>query len=143
MMLVTTSRKPGQLTRAVARALAKAFGAEYLNRGKAGMDSVLGHAETLGISHVLFVWEKNGNPARLVAFDGDWIEPEIQVQGVVFPRKSFRGQGGKITVEDDAGQVFKELFKPEPGPNKILLSGSKLSLFNSGELLLELRFKEE
>ncbi|MBI4360370.1 hypothetical protein HY572_01205 [Candidatus Micrarchaeota archaeon] len=143
MMLVTTSRKPGQLTRSVARTLAKAFGAEYLNRGKAGMDSVLGHAETLGISHVLFVWEKNGNPARLVAFDGDWIEPEIKIQGIVFPRKSFRGQGGQITVEDDFGQAFQRVFKPEPGPNQILLSRFKLSLINNGELLLELRFKED
>ncbi len=68
-MLITTSRKPGQLTRAIARTLANGMGAEFLNRGKSGVDSVFAEAEKLGVSKVLFVWERNGNPSRLVAFD--------------------------------------------------------------------------
>lgn len=143
MMLVTTSRKPGQLTRAVARTLAKGFGAEYLNRGKAGMDAVLGHAEKLGISHVLFVWEKHGNPAKLLAYNGDWIQPELTIQGVVFPRKSFRGQGGTLSVGDAAGKASSKLFQAASGANQIFLSGSKLTLLSNSELLLELRFKED
>jgi|GEM_PF-6237237 len=69
MMLITTSRKPGQLTRSVARSLADALGAGYLNRGKAGVQSVLGEADEMGADKVLFVWERHGNPSRLVAFD--------------------------------------------------------------------------
>ncbi|MBI5225680.1 hypothetical protein HY994_00385 [Candidatus Micrarchaeota archaeon] len=69
MMLITTSRKPGQLTRAVARTIASALGAEYLNRGKGGLASVLVEAEKVNASKILFVWERYGNPSRLVGFD--------------------------------------------------------------------------
>lgn len=69
MMFITTSRKPGQLTRAIARTLADALGAQYLNRGKAGVQSVLGEADEAGADKVLFVWERYGNPSRLVGFD--------------------------------------------------------------------------
>ncbi len=69
MMLITTSRKPGQLTRAMARTVADALGAAYLNRGKAGVDAVMAEAEKAGASRVLFIWERQGNPSRLVVFD--------------------------------------------------------------------------
>ncbi len=69
MMFITTSRKPGQLTRAIARTLADALGGHYLNRGKAGVQSVLGEADEAGADKVLFVWERYGNPSRLVGFD--------------------------------------------------------------------------
>lgn len=69
MLLLTTSRKPGQLTRSVARTLADALGAAYLNRGKAGVDTVLAEADSAGANKVLFLWERNGNPSRLVGFD--------------------------------------------------------------------------
>lgn len=69
MMLITTSRKPGQLTRAIARTLADALGAGYLNRGKSGIQAVFEEADQAGADQVLFVWERFGNPSRLVGFD--------------------------------------------------------------------------
>ena len=69
MMLITTSRKPGQLTRSVARVLSQVVGGRFENRGKASFDHMAGLAEKWGLSRILFVWEKNGNPDRLGGFD--------------------------------------------------------------------------
>lgn len=98
-MLLTTSRKPCQNTRSIARALAKLLGVHYANRGKSSFDKVAEWAEKKALTEILFVWEAHGNPSKIVAYDLEkdgWLEPEIAVKGANFPRIPFRRQGCEI-----------------------------------------------
>ncbi len=144
MMLVTTSRKPSDQVKAMARTLAKGFGAHYHNRGKSGVNAVLAEAEEKGATRVLFLWARHGNPDRIVVFDGEkgWLKPELLVSGFIFNRTSFREQGCALEATDAAGERILQLFEVKPGPNQILLSGRKLELIAGGTLQLELRFRE-
>ncbi len=99
MMLVTTSRKPGQLTRAMARTVADALGAAYLNRGKAGVDAVMAQAEKAGAKRVLFIWERKGNPSRMVVFDLEKAAQNADTQEKA-------GEGRQRTVQ--SGQKHPE-----------------------------------
>ncbi|MDP2717561.1 MAG: hypothetical protein Q8P02_02350 [Candidatus Micrarchaeota archaeon] len=142
-MLITTSRKPSDQVKAMARTLAKGLGAHYHNRGKAGVEAVLTEAEKKGASRVLFLWARHGNPDRIVVFDAEkgWLKPELAIRGFVFERAPFRAQGCDFSATDASGARFAALFEAKPGPNQILLSGQKLELYSGGVLRLELRFK--
>ncbi len=105
MMMITTSRKPSQQTRAIARTLADALGAGYLNRGKSGVESVLAEAEKAGAGKVLFVWERHGNPSRLVGFD-----LEKAGQSIANPPQTPQGE-----TEENKKKDSKNLEKEEKG----------------------------
>lgn len=156
MMLVTTSRKPGQLTRSVARALSQILGGRFQNRGKSGFEEMAAMAERHGLSRILFVWEKNGNPDRLVFFDlekaaelgeddnadkNPWLKPELQVSGVVFPRVPFRKQGCTLKTEGQDGLKIGKLFLASEGENQMVISGKTLKAYNEKRLILELRIR--
>jgi len=105
MMMITTSRKPSQQTRAIARTLADALGAGYLNRGKSGVGSVLAEAEKAGAGKILFVWERHGNPSRMVGFD---MHPEVQdPKNGPETNKNREEYASKIDKKDEKG-VAKE-----------------------------------
>lgn len=124
MIFVSTSRKPSQETRRLARWLALLAGGETENRGKRSVGEVAARAAVRGFSRVLFIYEKHGTPRELVFFDEDkgWLEPGIILSGVVFPdkeREKEAGKGGKrprlpgaarVVAVDAAGEKIKGLF---------------------------------
>ncbi|MBI5036701.1 hypothetical protein HZC09_05150 [Candidatus Micrarchaeota archaeon] len=143
MMLLTTSRKPCQNTRAIARALAKLLGVHYANRGKSSFDKVAEWAERKALKEILFVWDAHGNPSKIVVYDleeGAWVELELHIKGANFPRIPFRRQGCKIKAEDAFGRKAAKLFSHSSGPNTILLSSDGLKGFSEDKLVLELKF---
>ncbi|MBI2445532.1 hypothetical protein HYV43_04045 [Candidatus Micrarchaeota archaeon] len=115
MMLITTSRKPGQLTRAIARTLADALGAGYLNRGKSGIQAVFEEADGAGADKVLFVWERFGNPSRLVGFDMQKARAMEAAQGA---RETERQDGKGGQDADDQKEKRKETGENTPSNKK-------------------------
>ncbi len=113
MIYVTTSRKPSQATRRLAKWLALLFGGESENRGKRGVGEVVERASRKGFLRVLFIYEAKGNPSKLVFFDEEkgWLEPEIIIVGANIPVvKGARLPGrARMVAVDKGGKVVEEL----------------------------------
>jgi len=79
-MYITTSRKPSDATRKLARLLSTFLGI-YENRGKKSIADVVTRSDELGHSRVIILSEKRGNPDSLsfikVAEEWSWMDPEI------------------------------------------------------------------
>lgn len=136
-LLVTTSRKPGQLTRRVARTLALLLGAHYENRGKASVAEVGARAEQLGLLRLMFVYEAHGNPARLAFWQGGWLEQEFRITGVrEASAKGRRLPGQAIIVQADAASTkLRELL----GLPQTVEAGRFVTVtINSSEIRFEL-----
>ncbi|MGB9577076.1 MAG: hypothetical protein ACP5O3_01430 [Candidatus Micrarchaeia archaeon] len=135
---VTTSRKPSQLTRRLARWLELLLAAEYENRGKKSFDEVRERARTLGLKKILFVYERNGNPDRIAVWDADWREPEIRLRSVVFPPKSRVEvpRETKVVAEDEFGEKVAKLLdlrEPEGEFVEARVSSKKICFSFNGE----------
>lgn len=112
-LYVTTSRKPAQLTRRVARTLARLLGATYENRGKGSVNEVGTRAAQLGLSRVLFVYESHGNPARLAFWEDGWLPEEFAISGVREPsEKPSRRSPDHVVLSalDEEGNQLGRLF---------------------------------
>lgn len=134
-LFVSTSRKPRQETRKLAKWLARFLG-ETENRGKRSVDEVVARAENKGFKRLVFVYERGGRPCELVFFENKWLEPSLRVKGARYPEKG----GGTtripavkdlVVVADDAqGEKMKELLggfdEPEGEPVEMHLSKKKL-----------------
>jgi len=85
-MYITTSRKPSQKTRRLAKFLSKVFLSIYENRGKKSISEVVARADSLGEKRVMIVKEHHGNPSVLSfisigprAEEWGWLDPEIRI----------------------------------------------------------------
>ena len=90
MTVVTTSRKPAPEVRALARDLAFSIGAEYLTRGKAGMDDLF------SFEGPVLIVSKSGPFFLIQMYDGGEPAAEIRVRS--------------FTVEERAGAIARGLF---------------------------------
>jgi hypothetical protein len=81
-MYITTSRKPSDATRKLARLLSNFLGI-YENRGKKSIADIVTRADELGYSRVVMLSERRGNPDSLsfikVAEEWSWMDPEIMI----------------------------------------------------------------
>ncbi|NYZ78160.1 hypothetical protein H0N96_02040 [Candidatus Micrarchaeota archaeon] len=124
-LYITTSRKPSQSTRKLARWFALLTGAVSENRGKSSVGECVERARVLGMTRLLFVYEKQGNPVELAFYDasaqsesenegGAWLEPSIAILGVSFPEEKQKlGRAFKhvrVKPLDAEGEEVKKLF---------------------------------
>ena len=83
-MYITTSRKPSDPTRRLARLISNFIGV-YENRGKKSVHDVVKRAGELNETHILMISDKSGNPESLsfIAIeDGEewkWVDPEVVI----------------------------------------------------------------
>ncbi|PIT85361.1 hypothetical protein COU36_03680 [Candidatus Micrarchaeota archaeon CG10_big_fil_rev_8_21_14_0_10_59_7] len=112
---VTTSRKPAQGTRSLARWLARFLGGECENRGKRSLAEIVERAETAGFRRLLFVYESHGNPSELSFYEEGWLSPVLKIKSVELPAKQSVRLKGEIRVvaEDEMGRRMAPLFSVE------------------------------
>ncbi len=105
MFYVSTCRKPVQQTRTLAKWLARLFGGYYENRGKRNLDELLSRASGKGLSRILFIYERHGNPSEISFYDEEqgWLSPEMRVKHVEFPSEGAE----KKRVPSRCAVVFK------------------------------------
>ncbi len=96
MLYVSTSRKPTQQTRVLAKWLARLFGGECENRGKRSVNEIASRMDEKGFKRAVFVYEKHGNPFSLNFFDAGegWLYPEIVISGF----KVLKPEGKRMDV---------------------------------------------
>jgi len=79
-MYITTSRKPSDKTRKIARLFANFIGT-YENRGKKSIEELVERAKELGENRIMILSESKGNPntINIISINEEWawIEPEI------------------------------------------------------------------
>ncbi|MDR0900713.1 MAG: ribonucleotide-diphosphate reductase subunit beta [Methanobrevibacter sp.] len=73
-MLISTSRKPSQKTRAFCKNLSHALGYEYLNRGKMSMRDLQLKSKGLNYNSICLVYEMKGNPSKISFFSNEGEE---------------------------------------------------------------------
>ncbi|MFA4946130.1 MAG: hypothetical protein WC607_01130 [Candidatus Micrarchaeia archaeon] len=136
-LLVTTSRKPGALTRRLARWLGRFLG-DCDNRGKSPLSDIVARAESKGYSRVLFIYERHGNPCELSFYEEDWIEPAVQITGIdwVEAKEPRLPAAAFATGKDATGKKIAALFaleKPEGRAVEIKASENEISFTVNGE----------
>ncbi len=143
VILVTTSRKPCQDTRSVARLLARLIGGVYFSRGKASFDSVMQEAESAGTKRVLFIGESHGNVGSLGFWQDAWLEPELLVKSTKFARGNMVSRVGKVVADDEFGEKLKGLFEmgAGEGATRMILNSRGISFTQGAKLLLEFKLK--
>ncbi|MFH0836131.1 MAG: hypothetical protein V1834_03140 [Candidatus Micrarchaeota archaeon] len=112
-LFVSTSRKPSQHTRTLARQLAHALRATYDNRGKRSLSEVAAIAEQKGLTRLMIVYEKHGNPHSLnFLADGEWLNPVVLI-GRVELRERGRvklPRDVSFKAKDEDGERLAKLF---------------------------------
>lgn len=82
-MYITTSRKPSELTRRVAKNIAHLIGL-YENRGKKSVKEVVSRADDLGYSRIMVISEAKGGPSSLTFISNEneweWLDPEVLIK---------------------------------------------------------------
>lgn len=137
MLFITTSRKPGPLTRKLCRWMGRFLG-DYDNRGKSSLDALAERAEKKGYSRILVVYEKDGNPSEFAFYDGGWLDAGIRVTGIVWPEEKQKRvpKEAKVVALDAVGRKVGELFglrEPEGNAVVIKASASQMTFEVDGE----------
>ncbi len=109
LLYVSTSRKPSQKTRSLARWLERLFGGESENRGKRSVREIAARMEAKGFKRAVFVYEKHGNPFSLNFLDAEdgWLYPEIVISGFEVLKGNASGRLPAVTsaeAEDGRGR---------------------------------------
>lgn len=68
-LVISTSRKPTQITRRFAQFLKHYFNAVYINRGKSSFTKVVNQARSIDNSLLLIITETKGNPSSINVYD--------------------------------------------------------------------------
>lgn len=133
-LLVSTSRKPNQYTRTLARQLAHALRAGFENRGKRALSEMVAIAEQKGLTRLLLVYERHGNPHSLNFWaDGEWLNPVIMLGGVNLRERGRIKLPREVTgkASDAEGKRLLKLFgfeKPEVRDAVVVkLSGKEIT----------------
>ncbi|MEM4255280.1 MAG: hypothetical protein QXR53_03035 [Candidatus Norongarragalinales archaeon] len=134
MLYVSTSRKPTQQTRTLAKWLARLFGGEYENRGKRSVVEIASRMQEKGFSRAVFVYEKHGSPYSLNFLDveGGWLYPEVLLGGfqVLKGENERVGAVAQAEAQDPQGEKILELSGFESGRGKGI--GLKMVLSSKG-----------
>ncbi|VVB73358.1 putative Brix domain-containing ribosomal biogenesis protein [uncultured archaeon] len=118
-MYITTSRKPSDSTRVLARNISSFLNSTYENRGKKSIEDVVSRARLLGFRRVLIISESKGNPNKLsfisIAKGWDWMSPEILFSVATSQLKEKIGRIGKDAFVHAKNKDLADLFgAPEP-----------------------------
>lgn len=143
-MLVTTSRKPSQNTRTIARLLARLLGSIYFSRGKASFDVLVSEAEKSGFKRVLVIGEDHGNVGSLSFWQDGWLEPEVNVKSVFLGTKNRVARVSKVDSQDEFGVKLKQLFaldEMEEGTTRMVLNRESVIFFEEGRKVLEFKLR--
>lgn len=143
-MYVTTSRKPTQHTRSLARAFAAFLGATCENRGKKSVNDVAARASKLGHSRFVIISEQHGNPSKMsfaeVGVEWQWLDPEISftIKGDI---PKLRTLGKRVMLE---AKGFEHLFDIPTATGKdvvnCVLENNRLTFsYKDNRLVLELK----
>jgi rRNA maturation protein Rpf1 len=133
-MRFTTSRKPSPPTRRIAKTLANYLGADYITRGKSGLD---------GDVIWMVVVEDHGNPSGLSRRHGG--EEDILGFSVSFEGDAKRRRTERPVVVGDGvvAREIAEFFGLEYAPlsataREIRADGREIEFFDGGDLVLRL-----
>lgn len=135
-MPFTTSRKPSPPTRRIAKTLANYLGADYITRGKSGLD---------GDVIWIVVVEDHGNPSGLSRRHGG--EEDILGFSVSFEedtkRRRRKTERPVVVGEGEEARKIAEFFGLEYAPRsatakEIRASGREIEFFDGGDLVLRL-----
>ncbi len=140
LLYVSTSRKPTQKTRILAKWLARLFGGEHENRGKRSVSDIASRMHEKGFKRAIFVYEKHGNPYSLNFLDVEdgWLFPEVLISGF----EVFKGEKKRIgavtsaQAKDSKGEKILQMlgFKPREGEGlAMVLSSTEISFMDGRE----------
>lgn len=150
MLYVSTSRKPTQPTRILAKWLARLFGGEYENRGKRSVTEIASRMQEKGFARAVFVYEKHGNPHSLNFLDveGGWLYPEVLIASFSVSKgeKERVGVVSHAKASDAQGEKILEMTGFQNQPSKqglaMVLSSKELSFIEeNGKAVFSLKIK--
>ena len=147
-MYITTSRKPSDSTRVIARNISSFLNSTYENRGKKSVEDVVSRARLLGFRRVMVISESKGNPNKLsfISVDKgwDWMSPELLFSVATSQLKGKIGRLGKEVSVHAKEKDLANLFDlPEPATDDtVTLSIQRDSIiFKYGPKKLTLNIK--
>lgn len=124
-IIISTSRKPSQITRRFAQFLKHYFNATYINRGKTSFTKILNQAKQHENSVLLIITETKGNPSNIDVYDlEDEDNPLISIHlSVSLPQHNnpINTNGDEITFINkvkDYNELF-DVFAPVESNEKI------------------------
>lgn len=131
---VSTSRKPKQHTRRLAKFLGLVCG-EYENRGKRSFDGLLERTEKKGFPGILVIYEYHGNPDRIAFYEDGWVKEEIRIKNLQFPEgKESRLPNSLLVAASHDEKLFNNLFSQETSEGVVLIAGkSEISFEYEGK----------
>ena len=101
-LIITTSRKPSQITRRFAQFIKHYFNATYINRGKMSFRKIINMAKQDENSLLLILTETKGNPSNIDIYDVK-KDDENPVANLYF-NISIPAQNNRINV--DSSEIF-------------------------------------
>ncbi|MDO5825383.1 MAG: hypothetical protein Q4Q22_03300 [Methanosphaera sp.] len=101
-LIITTSRKPSQITRRFAQFIRHYFDAVYINRGKMSFRKVVNFAKQEENSLLLILTETKGNPSNIDIYDVQ-ADDENPIANIYF-NISLPSQNNRINV--DSSEIF-------------------------------------
>ncbi|RAP51642.1 MAG: hypothetical protein BZ138_04740 [Methanosphaera sp. rholeuAM270] len=113
-LVISTSRKPTQITRRFAQFLKHYFNAVYINRGKSGFNKIINQAGTYENSLLLIITETKGNPSNIDVYNlkKDNKNPQYSIYiSVSLPQESGKINTGKDIVLINKTNKFDEMFE--------------------------------
>ena len=147
-MYITTSRKPSDSTRVIARNISSFLNSTYENRGKKSIEDIVSRARLLGFRRVMLISETKGNPNKLsfISIDKswDWMSPELLFSVATSQLKGKIGRIGKEVSVHAKEKDLANLFDlPEPATDDtVTLSIQRDSItFKYGPKKLALNIK--
>jgi len=147
-MYITTSRKPSDSTRVIARNISSFLNSTYENRGKKSVEDVVSRARLLGFRRVMVISESKGNPNKLsfisISKSWDWMSPEMLFSVATPQLKEKVGRLGKEVSVHAKDKDIADLFDiPDPvTDDTVTLSIQKDSItFRYGSKKLALNIK--
>ena len=148
LMYITTSRKPSDSTRVLARNISSFLNSTYENRGKKSVEDVVSRARLLGFRRVMVISESKGNPNKLsfisIGERWDWMSPEL-LFSVATPqlKEKVGGLGKEVSVHAKDKDLADLFALPEPSTDDtVTLSIQRDSItFKYGPKKLALNIK--
>ena len=142
MILISTSRKPSQNTRRLARQISMALPhSKYITRGKKSVDSLCSEAAREGYSKVALIFESHGNPYKLSFIknsgdEWDWLLDELKIKSFKIENK-IRKQFNSIIID----KKLKDIFMPgdEESDNHMEIKNNKLIIKSDNDIMLEIK----
>lgn len=95
-LVISTSRKPSQITRRFAQFLKHYFDAVYINRGKSSFTKIINQAKQYENSLLVIITETKGNPSSINIYD---VEQDIEnPMGSLYINVSLPQENSKINT---------------------------------------------